>query len=43
VTDEIEEKEVAIQMLSVFIEELGVSFYDYVEQASQVMMGLTKF
>jgi hypothetical protein len=30
VTDEIEEKEVAIQMLSVFIDELGVAFYDYI-------------
>jgi hypothetical protein len=30
VTDEIEEKEVAIQMLSVFIDELGVAFFDYI-------------
>jgi len=31
VTDETEEKEEAIRMLSVFIDELGDSFFDYVQ------------
>lgn len=30
VTDELEEKETAIQMLSVFIDELGESYFEYV-------------
>jgi len=42
-TDEIEEKETAIQMLSVFIDELGGDFFDYVKQTSQVLMAMTKF
>ena len=33
-TDEIEEKDVAIQMLTVFIDELGGGFAQYVDQAS---------
>lgn len=43
VTDEIEEKDVAIQMLSVFIDELGFAFADYVEPASRVLLSLTKY
>lgn len=43
VTDEIEEKEVAIQMLSVFIDELGDAFYDYIVPASEVLLRLTTF
>lgn len=43
VTDEIEEKEVAIQMLSVFIDELGADFYDYIVQASTVLLNLTSY
>ena len=43
VTDEIEEKDVAIQMLSVFIDELGASFAQYVEPASRVLLSLTKY
>ena len=43
VTDEIEEKEVAIQMLSVFIDELGAAFYDYIVPASEVLLRLTTF
>lgn len=31
VTDEIEEKDSAIQMLIVFIEELGAGFYPYID------------
>ncbi len=33
-TDEIEEKDVAIQMLAVFIDELGGGFAEYVEPTS---------
>ena len=43
VTDEIEEKEVGIQMLSVFIDELGVGFYDYIQPASEIMLSLTDY
>ncbi len=43
VTDEIEEKEVAIQMLSVFIDELGVSFYDYIPQTAAILLSLTNY
>ena len=43
VTDEIEEKDVAIHMLSVFIDELGFAFAEYVEPASRVLMSLTKY
>jgi len=42
VTDEIEEKEVAIQMLAVFIDELGEAYIEYVPQTAQVLL-LTKF
>ncbi len=43
VTDEIEEKDVAIQMLSVFIDELGAAFAEYIEPASRVLLSLTKY
>ena len=43
VTDEVEEKEVAIQMLAVFIDELGESYFEYVPQTAQVLLALTKF
>jgi len=43
VTDEIEEKDVAIQMLAVFIDELGFAFAEYVEPASRVLLSLTKY
>jgi len=42
-TDEIEEKDTAIQMLIVFIEELGAGCYQYIEQVSQILLGLTQF
>jgi hypothetical protein len=42
-TDEIEEKDSAIQMLTVFIEELGGGFAQYVEQVSDILLGLTRF
>lgn len=37
-TDEIEEKDVAIQMLAVFIDELGGGFAEYVEPTSQILL-----
>ena len=43
VTDEIEEKDVAIQMLSVFIDELGVAFAEYVEPASRVLLAMVDY
>ena len=43
VTDEIEEKETAIQMLSVFIDELGEGYIDYVPQTAQVLLQLTNY
>lgn len=43
VTDETEEKETAIQMLSVFIDELGEAFFDYVQQTSKVLLSLTNY
>jgi hypothetical protein len=41
VTDEIEEKDSAIQMLIVFVEELGSGFKDYIDQVSEIFLGLT--
>lgn len=41
--DEIEEKDSAIQMLIVFIEELGAGCAQYVEQISGILLGLTQF
>jgi hypothetical protein len=43
VTDEIDEKDVAIQMLAVFIDELGVGYIDWVEQTATVLLALTDF
>lgn len=42
-TDEIEEKDVAIQMLAVFIDELGIVFAPYVEHASKIMLALIDY
>jgi hypothetical protein len=42
-TDETEEKDVAIQMLAVFIDELGGGYADYVEQTSQVLLPLVDY
>lgn len=39
--DEIEEKDSAIQMLIVFIEELGAGCAQYIEQVSAILLGLT--
>ena len=41
VTDEIEEKDVAIQMLAVFIDEVGVGCFDYIEPMSKILLGMT--
>jgi len=43
VTDELEEKDVAIQMLAVFIDELGSAFADYVEPTSKILLALTSY
>ena len=42
-TDEIEEKDVAIQMLSVFIDELGGGFADYVEPSSHILLNMLTY
>lgn len=42
-TDEIEEKDVAIQMLAVFIDELGAGFAEYVEPTSQILLPLLNY
>lgn len=43
VTDEIDEKDVAIQMLAVFIDEVGEAYYDWVDQTATVLLSLTDF
>jgi len=42
-TDETEEKDVAIQMLSVFIDELGGGFVDYIEPTSKILLSLISY
>ncbi len=42
-TDEIEEKDVAIQMLAVFIDELGSGFAAYVEPASKILLSMVSY
>ena len=42
-TDEIEEKDVAIQMLAVFIDELGSGFAEFVEPASKILLSMIKY
>ncbi len=42
-TDEIEEKDVAIQMLTVFIDELGGGFANYVEPTAKILLSMTKY
>jgi hypothetical protein len=42
-TDEIEEKDVAIQMLAVFIDELGAVFAPYADQASKILIALIDY
>ena len=43
VTDELEEKDVAIQMLSVFIDEAPEVCYDYMQQISSLLLSLTSY
>ena len=42
-TDEIEEKDVAIQMLSVFIDELGSAFAPYYEATSRILLSMIDY
>lgn len=42
-TDEIEEKDSAIQMLVVFIDELGKDFAPFIEEVGKIFLGLTQF
>lgn len=42
-TDEIEEKDVAIQMLAVFIDELGAVYAPYVETTSKILLSMIDF
>lgn len=42
-SDELEDKDTAIQMLVVFVEELGSGFAKYIEQTSQILLSMTKF
>jgi len=42
-TDEIEEKDVALQMLSVFIDEVPEVCYDYIEQISKLLLAQTNY
>ena len=42
-TDEIEEKDVAIQMLAVFIDELGAVFAPYAEDASKILLSMIDY
>lgn len=43
VTDELEEKDVALQMLSVFIDEVPEVCYDYIDQISKLLMAQTSY
>jgi len=42
-TDEMEEKDVAIQMLAVFIDELGAVFAPYAETASKILLAMIDY
>jgi len=42
-TDEIEEKDTAVQMLAVFIEECGAGFAPYIEEASKILIGMLDY
>ena len=42
-TDEIEEKDVAIQMLNVFIDEVPELCYGYIDQISRILLSLTDY
>jgi hypothetical protein len=42
-SDELEDKDTALQMLVVFVEELGSGFSKYIEQTSEILLSMTKF
>lgn len=42
-TDEVEEKDVAIQMLAVFIDECGAGYAPYIEQTGPLLLGLLEY
>lgn len=42
-TDEIEEKDVAIQMLAVFVDELGSGFAEWVEPTSKILLSMIEY
>lgn len=42
-TDEIEEKDVAIQMLAVFVDELGAGFAEFVEPTSKILLSMIEY
>lgn len=42
-TDEIEEKDVAIQMIAVFIDELGGGFAEWVEPTSKILLAMIQY
>lgn len=42
-TDEIDEKDTAIQMLIVFLEELGTACFPFFSQLAPILLGLTQF
>jgi hypothetical protein len=42
-TEEIDEKDTAIQMLSVFIEECGAGFAPYIEEATAIITAMLDF
>jgi hypothetical protein len=42
-TDEIEEKDTAIQMLAVFIGELGGGFADYADPTSKILLSMISY
>jgi hypothetical protein len=43
VTDEIDEKNTALEMMNVFLEECSAACYDYIEPISKVILELTNF
>jgi hypothetical protein len=43
VTSEIEEKDVAIQMLAVFIDECGAGYAPWIEQTGTILLGLLEY
>ena len=42
-TDEIEEKDAAIQMMTVFIDELGGAFAEWIEPTSKLLLSLLNY